>query len=166
MFAPRPAAGPPLAFLQLLLGPANAAFSGRLLLGILDPADELVSRQGCDVLPGSECRGVGGQGLAQVRRQFVHHPTGHSLAAHEASVTPMCETVFRQCVCGQCIHAHLCERVTKVRATWEDARYPRNWRRRGILDVEEHMQTATSYADAAFCADLAHAWAHEPQAAQ
>src|SRR5207245_721179 len=30
--APWPAAGPTLAFLQLLLGPANAAFSGHLLL--------------------------------------------------------------------------------------------------------------------------------------
>jgi DNA-binding NtrC family response regulator len=39
-----PAAGPALALLQLLLCPANAAFSGRLLLGILDPAYELVAR--------------------------------------------------------------------------------------------------------------------------
>ena len=67
MIAPRPAAGPALAILQLLLGPANATFSGRLLLGILDPADELVARQGRDVLPGIECRGVGHQRLAQVR---------------------------------------------------------------------------------------------------
>jgi len=41
--APRPAAGPTLALLELLLGSANAAFSGRRLLGILDPADELVA---------------------------------------------------------------------------------------------------------------------------
>ena len=68
VLAPRPAAGPALAILQLLLCPANAAFSGRLLLGILDPADELVARQGRDVLPGIECRGVGHQRLAQVRR--------------------------------------------------------------------------------------------------
>ena len=32
--APRPAAGPTPAFLQFLLGPANAPFSGHLLLGI------------------------------------------------------------------------------------------------------------------------------------
>src|SRR5258708_29385585 len=49
--APWPAAGSTLAFLELLLGPANAAFSGHLLLGILDPADELVSGQRRDVLP-------------------------------------------------------------------------------------------------------------------
>jgi hypothetical protein len=66
VLAPRPAAGPALAILQLLLGPANAAFSGRLLLGILDPADELVARQGRDVLPGIECRCVGDQRLAQI----------------------------------------------------------------------------------------------------
>ena len=66
VLAPGPAAGPALAILQLLLGPANATFSGRLLLGILDPADELVARQGCDVLPSIECGGVGDQRLAQV----------------------------------------------------------------------------------------------------
>ena len=82
MLTSRPAAGPALTFLELLLGSANAALSGHLSLGILDPADELVSGQGCDVVPCVERLGVGDQRLAQVRRQFVHHPTGHSLAAH------------------------------------------------------------------------------------
>src|ERR1039458_6552304 len=84
--APWPAAGPTLAFLQLLLGPADAAFSGHLLLGILDPADELVSGQRRDVLPRIECCRVGHQPLAQVCGKLVHHPTGHSLAAHRATV--------------------------------------------------------------------------------
>ena len=84
--APRPAAGPTLAFLQFLLGPANAPFSGHLLLGILDPADELVAGQRRDVLPGAECRGVGDQRLEQVRGKLVHHPTGHSVAAHRGTV--------------------------------------------------------------------------------
>jgi hypothetical protein len=66
--APRPAAGPALAFLELLLGPADAAFSGHLLLGIVDPADELVAGQRRDVLPGIERRGVG---LAAYRRSPV-----------------------------------------------------------------------------------------------
>ena len=43
VLTPWPAAGPALAFLQLLLCPPNAALSGGLLLGILDPADELVA---------------------------------------------------------------------------------------------------------------------------
>ncbi len=43
VLATRPAAGPALAFLQLLLRPPNAALSGGLPLGILDPADELVA---------------------------------------------------------------------------------------------------------------------------
>src|SRR5258705_5147777 len=68
VLAPRPTAGPALAFLQLLLSPANAALSGRLLLGIVDPTDELVARQGRDVLPGSERRAVGDQRRAQVCR--------------------------------------------------------------------------------------------------
>ena len=42
VLAPWPAAGPALAFLELLLGPPNAALAGCLLLGILDPADQLV----------------------------------------------------------------------------------------------------------------------------
>ena len=84
VLAPRPAAGPALAFLQLLLGPPNAALSGGRLLGILDPADELVAGQGRDVLPGIECRGVGDQRLAQVRGQLVHHPTGHSSGRSQA----------------------------------------------------------------------------------
>src|SRR5215218_1796338 len=54
VLAPRPAAGPALAILEFLPCPANAAFSGRLLLGVLDPANELIARQGRDVLPGVE----------------------------------------------------------------------------------------------------------------
>ena len=77
-----PTAGPALAFLQLLLGPSNSALSGHLLLGILDPADELVAGQGRYVLPGIECCVVADQRLAQVRGQLVYHPTGNSLAAH------------------------------------------------------------------------------------
>jgi hypothetical protein len=43
VLAPRPAAGPAQPVFQLLLGPPNAALTGRRLLGILDPADELVA---------------------------------------------------------------------------------------------------------------------------
>ena len=64
VLAPRPAAGSALTIFQLLLGPTNSARSGHLLFGVLDPADELVAGQGRDVLPGVECRGVGGQRLA------------------------------------------------------------------------------------------------------
>jgi hypothetical protein len=59
VLAPRPAAGPALAFLQLLLGPPNTARPCGLPLGILDPADELVAGQWRDVVPGIECRRVG-----------------------------------------------------------------------------------------------------------
>src|ERR1700736_539434 len=86
VLAPRPAAGPALAFLQLLLRSPNAALSGPVLLGILDPADELVAGQRRDVLPGTECRAVGDQRFTQVRGQLMHHPTGHSLGAHSPMV--------------------------------------------------------------------------------
>ena len=52
MLASWPAAWPTAAFLELLLGPANAAFPGGIPLGILNPADELVSGKWRDVLPG------------------------------------------------------------------------------------------------------------------
>ena len=87
MLAPRPAARPTLAFLKFLLGPADPAVPGYFLLGILDPTDELVPGQRCDVRPGIECGGVGEQRLAQVFRQFVYHPTGHSETAHGTTVT-------------------------------------------------------------------------------
>ena len=83
VLAPWPAAGPTLAFLQLLLSPANAAFSGHRLFGILDPANELVAAQRRDVLPGIERRRVADQSFAQVFRESVDHPTGHSLVAHK-----------------------------------------------------------------------------------
>lgn len=86
MLAPRPAAGAAQALFELLLGPANAALSGGLLLGVVDPADELVACQRGDVLPGSECCGVGDQCLAQVRGQLVHDAAGYPLDAHGASV--------------------------------------------------------------------------------
>src|SRR6478735_114999 len=86
VLAPGPAAGPALALLQFFLGAADASCAGRVLLGIFDPADELVARQRRDVLPRIECGGIVDQGAAQVGRQLVHHPTRHSLAAHEATV--------------------------------------------------------------------------------
>jgi len=85
VLAARPAAGPTLAFLQLLVGPANATLSGHFLLGILDPADELVTGQRRDVVPGIECGGVGDQRLAQVGGKLVHHATRHSRATHRAN---------------------------------------------------------------------------------
>src|ERR1035441_4294216 len=94
VLATRPAAWPALAFLEFLLGPANAAFPGHLLLGILNPADELIAGQRRDVLPGIKGRGVGDQRLAQVYRKLVHHSTGHALTAHRTRITVQGERVF------------------------------------------------------------------------
>jgi hypothetical protein len=90
--APRPAARPTLAFLKLLLRSANATLSGHPLLGILDPADELVAGQRRYVLPGIERRRVGDQRFAQVFGKLVHHPTGHWLAAHKTMVAAILDT--------------------------------------------------------------------------
>jgi hypothetical protein len=56
------------------------------LLGVLDPADELIAGESGDVLPEGERRRVGDQSLAQVFRKLVYDPTGYSLAAHETTL--------------------------------------------------------------------------------
>src|SRR3954447_23834722 len=86
VLAPRPAAGPALPFLELLLGPANAALSRLLLLRVLDPADELVAGQRRDVVPRVERVRIGGQRVTQVWWELVHHATGHSRTAHTCTV--------------------------------------------------------------------------------
>ena len=53
---------------------------------LLDPADELVAGEGCDVLPGVECHAVGDQCRPQVCRELVYFSTGHSRAAHGITV--------------------------------------------------------------------------------
>jgi hypothetical protein len=75
-----------LAFLQLLLSSTNATFSGPPLLGILDPADELIAGERRDIPPGVERRGVRDQRLAQVFGKFVYDPTGDSRATHRANL--------------------------------------------------------------------------------
>jgi hypothetical protein len=82
MVASRPAAGSAHAFFELFLGTTNAALARLLLLGILDPADELVASAGRDVQPRRQSSLVGKQCLPQVRGQLVHHTTGKPLAAH------------------------------------------------------------------------------------
>jgi hypothetical protein len=49
-------------------------FSGQLLLGILNPADELVSSRRRDVLPRIKRRLVGDQRIAQVCGKVVQQP--------------------------------------------------------------------------------------------
>jgi len=84
--APWPAAGATLTLLQLLLGSANASLSSQLLFRFLNPTDELIAGQRSDVVPSIERSGVRDQGVAQVRRKLVDHPTRHPLATHEATV--------------------------------------------------------------------------------
>ena len=86
MLTPWPAAGPALALFEFFAGAAHPAFSRLLLLGVLHPADELVARQGRDVLPGVERSNTGNQSMARIVGKFVRYPTGHPLASHEATV--------------------------------------------------------------------------------
>ncbi len=86
VLAPRPAAGSALTFLKFLTCSTNSAFSGHLLLGVFNPADELIARQRRDVLPSVKGLGTSDQRHAKVWRKFVHRPAGHSLVAHDARV--------------------------------------------------------------------------------
>ena len=86
MFAAGPAARPALPLLQLLLRPADATRPGRWLLGILDPADELVASQRSDVHPRGERRAVPDQRLPKICGKLVHDTAWNSLGAHGANV--------------------------------------------------------------------------------
>jgi len=82
VLAPRPAARASHAVLELLLGPPNASLSSHRLLGILDPADELVTSQWRDVLPRIQRGRIREQRIAQIAGQDVHRTTRDSSTAH------------------------------------------------------------------------------------
>ena len=64
------------ALFQLLPGATDAALAGGLLLGVLDPADELVARQRCDVVPGFERRAARHERVPQVRGKRMNDAAG------------------------------------------------------------------------------------------
>ncbi len=132
VLAPWPAARSTLPFFQLLLGPANAARSGRLLLGILDPADELVAGQRRDVLPGIEYSALGGERLSQVCWKLVHHPTGHLRATHSVTVAavPSTAPATSPAAAGSTL-----ARRTAPSPAWP----PSGWNRIGHSDPDDDM---------------------------
>src|SRR5688572_12620761 len=79
-----PTAGTPLALFQFLAGSADASFARLLLPCVLDPADELVAGERCDVIPGSERRRIGDARAAQVCGQLVYNAAWYALVAHAA----------------------------------------------------------------------------------
>jgi hypothetical protein len=83
---PGPATWPSLTLFKFFFRPANSALSGRLLLGIFDPANKLVSRQWRDVLPRIKRRGVGNQRCTKIRWQFVHDAAGQPRITHSTTV--------------------------------------------------------------------------------
>ena len=82
----RPTARSSHSLFQLLLSPADPAFTRGRLFRVDDPADELVAGQGRDVLPGVERWRVGDQRSTQIDREVVHHATGNSRTAHDPTV--------------------------------------------------------------------------------
>jgi hypothetical protein len=71
-----PTTGSTLTLFQLLFRPADAARSGGRLFGVLDPTDEFITRERCDILPRLKGPGVGDQFAAQVSGKLVHDATG------------------------------------------------------------------------------------------
>ena len=93
MGAPRPAAGSTHAIEKFLLRPSNTAFSGCWLLGILDPADELIPGKRGDVFPCLKSHRISDKGAVQVGWQSMGHPTGDSDPEHTKTVSDPSNTV-------------------------------------------------------------------------
>ena len=71
MGAAGPATGPPHALLELFLGPADSTVPGCLLLGILDPADELVASERGDIPPCRKRQGALDQRPTKIGRKII-----------------------------------------------------------------------------------------------
>src|SRR5690606_7555309 len=72
MNAATPATGAPLAFVQLLDSPADSLRPGRCLLGILNPANELIAGDRRQAFPEINSALARGQGAGQIGRHFVY----------------------------------------------------------------------------------------------
>ena len=70
----------------VLLRPSDSTCPGRGLLGVLDPADELIARNGRDVRPCLKCDRVRDERGPQVPWQPMHDATRHSFPAHAPRV--------------------------------------------------------------------------------
>ena len=86
MGAAGPATGPPHALLELFLGPADSTVPGYLLLGILDPADELVASERGDIPPCRKRQGALDQRPTKIGRKIVDDPRRHRRTAHGKTV--------------------------------------------------------------------------------
>jgi hypothetical protein len=86
VLAARPAARAAHAFLELFAGAADAALAGGLLLGVFDPADELVAGQRGDVKPRGERVVAAAEALAQVGGELVDDATGQLLRLGRSAI--------------------------------------------------------------------------------
>jgi len=84
----RPAAWPAHSVLKLFLSATDPAGSSLILLGVLNPTDELVASQGGDVLPTVQREVVCEQGLPQVSWKFVDDSARNALATHRKKIPP------------------------------------------------------------------------------
>ena len=87
MLAAWPAARAALTFLELLLGSPNATLPGGDLLGVFNPADELIACQRRDVVPRRKRGVVGGKCHAQVGWKVVHHSTRDAPTSHASMLS-------------------------------------------------------------------------------
>ncbi len=88
MDAAEPAAWATVAFEELLAASADAAVPGLDELGVLDPADKLVSRERRDVFPEGEDFFVSENSFTKILRKFVDGAggdvSGHGVILHDA----------------------------------------------------------------------------------
>ena len=81
-----PAARSTLAFSEFGMGPLDSTLSRFVELGILNPADPLISCEWCDVIPGGKGRVVVGQRLSEICWHLVHCAAGNLVRAHASRI--------------------------------------------------------------------------------
>ena len=89
MVTSRPATRTSLSSLKFLSSPPDPAFPRFGLLGILYPANKLVSRERCDILPSFVSLCSRDKLLSQIVWQFVYYTIGKTCKSH----TPIRSTV-------------------------------------------------------------------------
>ena len=92
MGAARPAAWASHPILELLDGAADATLTSRIALGIFDPADGLVARQGGDVAPRVGRHLASTKALLEIGGKVVDRATTQLARCHLAIVEPPCPT--------------------------------------------------------------------------
>ena len=82
MFTTGPTTWTALSLFEFFLCAPDSSCPCRDLFGIIDPTNEFVAGERCDVIPGLESRTIRNQGAPQVGGKFMDHATGYTSCVH------------------------------------------------------------------------------------